>query len=269
MGGGEVLRRPGRPACLNSFVVKKISVLLADDHTVVRQGLRALLAVEPDIEVVGEASNGRQAIQMTRQLKPAVVIMDISMPQLNGLEAVRQIVGEGLASRLLILSSYADDEYVHQFAKAGAAGYLVKQTAALDLIKAVREVAKGNAYFSPSILRRLLEFYREAHVGERPQGEHLTSREQEVLQLVAEGQVNKQIALTLGLGMKTVEKHRQQLMDKLNLHNIAGLTRYAIAHGVVESSGRLKNAAEIPTGIPVDRRSAPAAEPPLAADDGS
>jgi len=258
---------PGRPACLISLVVKKISVLLADDHTVVRQGLRALLTAEPDIEVVGEAANGRQAIQLARQLKPAIVILDISMPQLNGLEAARQIVSEGLPSRLLILSCHADDEYVHQFARAGVAGYLIKQTAAQELIRAVREISKGNAFFSPSILKRLLEFYRKAHGQEPAPSEHLTSREQEVLQLVAEGQVNKQIALTLGLGMKTVEKHRQQLMDKLNLHNIAGLTRYAIAHGVVESLGRLPDGAEIPDAIPAEREPAAPRTAPLAVDD--
>jgi DNA-binding NarL/FixJ family response regulator len=242
--------------------MKTISVLLADDHTLVRQGLRALLEAEADIEVVGEAANGRQAIQMARQLKPTVVVMDISMPLLNGLEAARQIIGEGIPSRLLILSSYADDEYVHQFAKAGAVGYLIKQTSALDLIIAVREIAKGHAYFSPSIQMRLLEFYRGDRGQDSARDGHLTSREQEVLQLVAEGQVNKQIALTLGLGMKTVEKHRQQLMDKLNLHNIAGLTRYAVAHGVVESTGRIKGAAEIPDAQPPE-----GTEPPLPADD--
>src|SRR5471032_2044129 len=126
--------------------MKKISVLLADDHTVVRQGLRALLTAETDIEVVGEAATGRQAIQLARQLKPAVVILDIAMPQLNGLEAARQIVSEGLPTKLLILSCYGDDEYVHQFAKAGAAGYLLKHTAAQELIKAVRELARGCAY---------------------------------------------------------------------------------------------------------------------------
>jgi DNA-binding NarL/FixJ family response regulator len=235
-----------------SPTMKKITVLLAEDHTVVRQGLRSLLTAEPDIDVVGEAANGRQAVQMAQQLKPDVVLMDISMPQLNGLEATRQIMSEGIPTRMLILSSYADDEYVHQLTEAGASGYLVKQTAAGELIKAVREVSKGNAYFSPSILKRLLEFYRESYVKGRPQrqqSEQLTSREQEVLQLVAEGHVNKQIASALGLSIKTVEKHRQQLMDKLNLHDIAGLTRYAIAHGVVESNARIKDAAETPGAI--------------------
>jgi DNA-binding NarL/FixJ family response regulator len=228
--------------------MKKISVLLADDHIVVRQGLRSLLSVEPDIEVMGEAGNGRQAVQMARELRPDVVVMDIAMPVLNGLEATRQIVGESLPVRVLVLSSYADDEFVHQLTEAGASGYLVKHTAASDLIKAVREIAKGNAYFSPSILKRLLELYRGANADGRQvrrRSEHLTSREQEVLQMVAEGHVNKQIAATLNLSIKTVEKHRQQLMDKLDIHDIAGLTRYAIAHGVVECSGRIGGSAEI------------------------
>jgi len=227
--------------------MKKISVLLAEDHVVVRQGLRSLLSAEADIEVVGEAGNGRQAVKMAQQLCPAVVVMDIAMPMLNGLEATYQIVSEGIPTRVLILSSYADDEYVHQLTEAGASGYLIKQSAATELIKAVREIARGNAYFSPSILKRLLELYRESLVKSRNLGrrdEHLTSREQEVLQMVAEGNVNKQIASILNLSIKTVEKHRQQLMDKLNIHDIAGLTRYAIAHGVVESTGRIRGVAE-------------------------
>jgi DNA-binding NarL/FixJ family response regulator len=222
--------------------MKKISVLLADDHTVVRQGLRTLLTTEPDIDVVAEAENGRQAVQLALQLKPDVIVMDIAMPQLNGLEAAKQITEENLPVKLLILSSYADSEYVHQLTAAGAAGYVIKQTAASDLINAVREVSKGNAFFSPPVLKQLLEYYREAckRGGLQPQsGGQLTNREQEVLQLVAEGHVNKQIASTLFLSIKTVEKHRQQLMNKLGIHDIAGLTRYAIAHGVVESRRRL------------------------------
>jgi DNA-binding NarL/FixJ family response regulator len=227
--------------------MKKIYVLLAEDHTVVRQGLRSLLSAEPDIEVVGEAANGRQAIQMAQELRPDVIVMDIAMPLLNGLEATCQIIGEGIPSKILILSSYADDEYVHQLTEAGASGYLIKQSAASDLIKAVREIALGNAYFSPSILKRLLELYRESNVKgrlQRRRSEFLTSRENEVLQMVAEGHVNKQIAAVLSLSIKTVEKHRQQLMDKLNIHDVAGLTRYAIAHGVVESTGRIRGVSE-------------------------
>jgi DNA-binding NarL/FixJ family response regulator len=225
--------------------MKKISVLLAEDHVIVRQGLRSLLSTESDIEVVGEAGNGRQAVQMAHQLRPDVVIMDISMPVLNGLEATAQIVGNGYPAKVLILSSHSDDEYVHKLTEAGASGYLVKYAAAGDLIKAVREISKGNAYFSPSILRRLLELYRESNTRGRlvhHDNEHLTSREQEVLQMVAEGFGNKQVAAALCLSIKTVEKHRQQLMDKLDIHEVAGLTRYAIAHGIVECAGRRRGA---------------------------
>jgi DNA-binding NarL/FixJ family response regulator len=217
-------------------------VILAEDHVVVRQGLRSLLAAESDIEVVGEAGNGRQAVQMATELRPDIVVMDIGMPLLNGLEATCQIISDGLPSKVLILSSYADDEYVHHLAEAGASGYLIKQTASAELIGAVRHIARGNAYFSPSVLKRLLELYRESSAKGRSlsgRGEPLTSREQEVLQMVAEGHVNKQIAAALSLSIKTVEKHRQQLMDKLNIHDIAGLTRYAISHGVVESTSRI------------------------------
>jgi DNA-binding NarL/FixJ family response regulator len=248
--------------------MKKISILLAEDHVVVRQGLRSLLSAEPDIEVIGEADNGRQAVRMAQELRPDVVVMDIAMPMLNGLEATCQIVGDGIPTKVLILSSYADDEYVHQLTEAGASGYLVKQEAASELIKAVREIAKGNAYFSPSILRRLLELYRESYVKGRPAGrrnEHLTSREQEVLQMVAEGHVNKQIASTLNLSIKTIEKHRQQLMDKLDIHEVAGLTRYAVAHGVVESAERIGGVAETPGGPGSGGDAAGPLEPGLAA----
>ena len=218
--------------------MQKITVLLADDHTVVRQGLRALLEAENDMTVVGEAENGRQAVQMAKRLQPEVVVMDIAMPSLNGLEATRQISRESPKSKVLILSSYSDDEYVQQPTDAGASGYLVKQTAAQDLVGAIREAKKGNAFFSPAISKRLLEHFR-ATIG-RPPGEKkapkLTPRELEVLQLIAEGYANKQIAGELFISIKTVEKHRQQLMHKLDIHDVAGLTRYAIAKGIIETS---------------------------------
>jgi DNA-binding NarL/FixJ family response regulator len=223
--------------------MNKIRVLLADDHTVVRQGLRVLLEAEPDITVVGEAETGRQAVQLARKLAPDVIVMDIAMPNLNGLEATRQITREVPAARLLVLSSYNDDEYVHQVTEAGASGYLLKQTAATDLIKAVREACKGNAFFSPAISRRLVERYREAvleGVPVRKRPNLLTSREAEVLQLIAEGKANKQIAAELSISIKTVEKHRQQVMNKLNIHDVAGLTRYAISRGIIESGARLE-----------------------------
>ena len=223
--------------------MQKITVLLADDHTVVRQGLRALLVAEEDIDIVGEAETGRQAVQLAKKLLPDVVVMDIAMPLLNGLEATRQITRDVPSSKVIILSSYSDDEYVNQLTEAGAIGYLIKQTAANDLLKAIREAHRGNAYFSPSISKRLLDNYRESFLRGTPlkkQGERLTSRELEVLQLIAEGKANKQIASELSISIKTVEKHRQQVMNKLNIHDVAGLTRYALAKGIIEGSANLQ-----------------------------
>lgn len=224
--------------------MKKITILLADDHTVVRQGLRVLLEVEEDIKVIGEAETGRQAVQLAKKLLPDVVVLDVAMPLLNGLEATRQITREVPTSKVLILSSYSDDEYVQQLIEEGATGYLVKQTAANDLIKAIREAVKGNAFFSPSISKRLLEQCREAFVRGGPvkkKGARLTSRESEVLQLIAEGQANKMIASELCISIKTVEKHRQQVMNKLNIHDVAGLTRHAISKGIIESNVRIQS----------------------------
>ena len=216
--------------------MKKIAVLLVDDHAVVRQGLRALLEAERDITVVGEAENGREAVALARKTLPDVVVMDAAMPGLNGLEATRQILKCLSTTRVLVLTSYGDDDYVTQFMEAGAIGYLVKQTAADDLLKAIREVKDGHTFFSPVIARRLQQQSRTAFVtGEpNPKFGKLTSREAEVLQLVAEGLANKQIAAELAISIKTVEKHRQQAMNKLNIHDIAGLTRYAMSKGLVE-----------------------------------
>lgn len=222
--------------------MQKIKVLLADDHIVVRQGLRALLMAEEDIEIVGEADNGRQAIQLVKKFMPDVAIVDIAMPVLNGLEATRQITRSVPSTKVLILSSYSDDEYVQQLTEAGAAGYLVKQTAATDLLKAIREAYRGNAYFSPSIAKRLRDHCREAFVTGQPvkrRSDYLTTREAEVLQLIAEGRANKQIAAELCISIKTVEKHRQQVMNKLGIHDVAGLTRHAIAKGIIETNAGL------------------------------
>lgn len=216
--------------------MKRIAVLLVDDHTVVRQGLRALLQSEVDVEVIGEAENGRQAVTMAQKTPPDVVVMDVAMPLLNGLEATRQILRSVPSAKILVLTSYGDDECVEQLMHAGAAGYLIKQTAANDLLKAIREVYRGNAFFSPSIAKRLRDHCREAFntgTSAKKSGE-LTTREAEVLQLIAEGFSNKQIAVELSISIKTVEKHRQQVMNKLNIHDVAGLTRYAITKGMVE-----------------------------------
>ena len=222
--------------------MQKIRVILAEDHTVVRQGLRALLAAEGDIEIVGEAENGRQAIQLVKKLMPDVAVIDIAMPVLNGLEATRQITRAVSSTKVLILSSYSDDEYVQQLTEAGAAGYLVKQTAATDLLKAIREAYHGNAYFSPSIAKRLRDHCRESYATGQPvkrRSDYLTTREAEVLQLIAEGRANKQIAAELCISIKTVEKHRQQVMNKLGIHDVAGLTRHAIAKGIIETNAGL------------------------------
>ena len=218
--------------------MKKIGVLLADDHAVVRQGLRALLEAEGDIVVVGEVENGRHAVAQTKKLLPDVVFMDVAMPGMNGAEATRQIVRNVPSTKVLVLTSYGDDDYVTQLLDAGASGYLLKQTAAAELLKAIRQVRGGNVFFSPAIAKRLRQEDREATVGNQPAARlsRLTSREAEVLQLVAEGFANKQIAAELAISIKTVEKHRQQAMNKLNIHDIAGLTRYAIAKGWVERS---------------------------------
>ncbi len=217
-------------------MINKIQVLLADDHTVVRQGLRALLDAQPDIAVIGEADNGRQAVKLARKMLPDVVVMDIAMPNMNGLEAARQLAREVPTARLLVLSSYDDDEYVTQVIRAGARGYLLKQTAATDLMQAVREVSKGKQFFSPIISRRLVFDGRHNVATNGNIARSLTSREMEVLQLIAEGKANKQIAGELNISIKTVEKHRQQVMNKLGIHDIAGLTRYAISKGIVEGA---------------------------------
>ncbi len=227
-----------------NYCMQKIRVILADDHNVVRQGLRALLMAEPDIDIVGEAENGRQAVQMAKSLMPEVVVMDIAMPVLNGLEATRQITHSNPSTKVLILSSYSDDEYVQQLTEAGAAGYLVKQSAANDLIKAIREAYRGNAFFSPAIAKRLRDQCREAFATGQPvkkRTDYLTTREAEVLQLIAEGLANKQIAAELCISIKTVEKHRQQVMNKLGIHDVAGLTRHAIAKGIIETNSGLRN----------------------------
>jgi len=219
--------------------MKRVTVLLAEDHDIVREGLRTLLELGGDFDVVGEASNGRQAVELVRKLRPNVVVMDIAMPLLNGFEATRQILLAVPGTKVLVLSAHSDDEYVTHMAEVGASGYLVKQNSGQALVHAVKEVASGRPYFSPSILKRMEDAARKARESgsahtkpKRP----LTAREAEVLQLVAEGAANKQVAAELGISIKTVEKHRQQLMDKLDIHDTAGLTRHAIATGVIENS---------------------------------
>jgi len=219
--------------------MKRIAVLLVEDHTIVRQGLRLIIEATGDFQIVGEAKTGREAVFMARNLQPEVIVMDIAMPLLNGLQATRQILKDSPAAKVLILSAHSDPEYVEQVVEAGALGYLVKQSSGDVLATAIREVRKGKTFFTPSIAKLLKEDYQKSRdgVGLRKKSTmELTSREAELLQMIAEGHVNKQIASELGISVKTVEKHRQHLMEKLNIHDIAGLTRFAIATGIIESS---------------------------------
>jgi DNA-binding NarL/FixJ family response regulator len=219
-----------------------INVLLAEDHTIVREGLKAMLLAEGDIRIIGEAENGRQAVELAQKLRPNVIIMDIAMPQLNGLEATRQILKAIPSMRIILLSAHKDDAYVEQAAALGAVGYLIKQTSLDALAKVIREVHRGRVFYSPEVAKHLTNPNQRLPIREdliKKKTAHLTSRESEVLQLVAEGQANKQVAGLLGISIKTVEKHRQHLMEKLNIHDTAGLTRHAIAAGVIESSVQL------------------------------
>jgi DNA-binding NarL/FixJ family response regulator len=222
--------------------VKQITVLLAEDHQIVREGLRKLLEAEKDIEVVGEATSGRQAVALAKKLTPDVVVMDIAMPLLNGLEATRQILQAGTGTKVLMLSAHSDDTYVEQAVAFGAKGFLLKQTSSNDLSKAIREIEKGNTFFSPSIAKRLQRQNQKSLDRKgllKTKAVQLSSREMEVLQLIAEGEANKQIADDLNISIKTVEKHREHLMQKLDIHDTAGLTRYAIGAGIIESSVQL------------------------------
>jgi DNA-binding NarL/FixJ family response regulator len=217
----------------------RITVLLAEDHTIVREGFRKMLELEGDLEVVGEAQDGRRAVALVKELRPAVVVMDIAMPLLNGLEATRQILKTVPSARILILSAHSDDAYIKDAMESGAVGFLLKQASAHVLSEGIRKVNEGNVFFGPFMAKRLPE--REQKSLDRfgrpkPRNDRLTSREMEVIQLVAEGQANKQIAAELGVGTKTVEKHRERLMRKLDIHDTAGLTRYAISAGIIESS---------------------------------
>ena len=218
--------------------MKIIRVLLVDDHAIVRAGLRALLETAGDIQVIGEAENGQQAVRETRRLQPDVVLLDLAMPVLNGAEAARQIADEVPTAKVLILSTYSDSQHVQQAVEVGAAGYLMKEDAASDLVQAVHTACEDGVSFSPPAFKHLVEQCAKSPV-EGPRNttgtRALSGREVQVLQLIAEGNGNKQIARLLCISCKTVEKHRQAVMDKLNLHKTASLTRYAVAAGIIES----------------------------------
>ncbi len=213
----------------------RIRLLLADDHHLVRTGMRAMLQSLPDIEVVGETGDGREAIELVRTHTPNIVLMDIAMPGLNGLDATTRIVKEFPHTRVLILSMHADEEYVRQALRAGAAGYLLKNAAPAELELAIRAVMRGEAWLSPAISRVVVEDYLGARADDTGPLTQLTPRQREILQLVAEGKTTKQIAAALAVSIKTVETHRAQLMERLGIHDVAGLVRFAIRHGLVRS----------------------------------
>ena len=222
-------------------MLNKTKVLLVDDHTVVREGLSMLLGADPEFEIVGAAENGRQAVVAAQQTRPDVVLMDLAMPIMNGVTASRKILQQIKGTKVLVLSSYNDEPAINELVQAGASGYLLKESAAGELLNAIRQVKKGGKAFSPAITRRFRHQQQREGMNNLASKRScaLTPREMEVLQLIAEGFPNKGIASELGISIKTVEKHRQQVMDKLNIHDIAGLTRYAISQGVIENAVRL------------------------------
>lgn len=213
----------------------KIRILLADDHTLLRNGISALLEAEQDIVIVGEASDGREAVRLAGQLKPNVVLMDIAMPLLNGLEATRQIKHEHPDINVLVLTMYDNEEYFREMLEVGASGYIIKRAAATELVTAIRAVSNGEAVLSPAITRLLLEDYltHEARI-ERDDPNALSAREREVLQLIAEGKTSREIAEMLNLSVKTVQSHRSNLMQKLDLHDRGELIKYAIQKKIIE-----------------------------------
>jgi len=210
-----------------------IKVILADDHTLVRQAIAKVLQDEKSIEITGEAENGRKAMELVRNLSPDVVIMDIGMPELNGIDATRQIVTEFPKTKVIALSQHSDKRYVQQMLGAGASGYLLKDSLFDDLIEAIKSVHANKGYISKNIAHIVIDGYMRKDSGEEDKAEVvLTNREREVLQLLAEGKTSREIAAVLYISHKTVENHRKRIMNKLDLHNIAELTKYAIRHGL-------------------------------------
>jgi DNA-binding NarL/FixJ family response regulator len=209
----------------------KIRILLADDHAVVRQGFKMILAAQPDMEIVGEAGNGREALDLAGQFQPDVAVMDVAMPELNGIEATRRLADVSPRTRVLALSMHKDSVYVREILRAGARGYLLKDSIASDLLAAVRAIARGEGYISPGVSDAVLNDYRR-HVTDPI--DLLTSREREVLQMIAEGKTNKEIATVLNLSVYTVDAHRGRIMEKLNLHSVNELVRFAVRAGLVD-----------------------------------
>jgi len=221
---------------METVEMEKIRVLVAEDHTIVRQGLVALLRSEPDIEVVGEASDGLEATETAKKLVPDIILMDVAMRNLNGLEATRQIKKLFPQIKVLVLTVYDNEECIFQILKAGASGYLIKDSAMTDLISAIRAIHQGDSYLSPSISRKVIEEYiRQAEMGEkRRPDDPLSSREREILQLIAEGHSIPRVASLLCISKKTVEAHKSHIMEKLNIHDKVGLIKYAIRTGLTK-----------------------------------
>ena len=213
------------------MTTKKIRVLLADDHAVVRRGFRMILDSQADLEVIGEVANGREAVASAAELQPDVIVMDVTMPELNGIEATRRIAEVAPRARVLALSMHKDAVYVREILRAGAKGYLLKDSEEGDLIAAVRSVARGEGFLSPGVSDAVLTDYRK-HVTNAL--DLLTSREREVLQHIAEGKTNKEIATSLNLSVYTIEAHRGRLMEKLNLHSSGELVRFAVRNGLID-----------------------------------
>ena len=210
-----------------------IGILLADDHQLFRDGLRSLLENQADLEVVAEAEDGRAAVQQAQELKPDIVVMDVSMPDLNGMEATRQVVRRAPRTKVLALSMHSDRRFVEGMLKAGAHGYLLKDCANEEFIRAIRTVASGQTYLNSAVAGEVVEGYVHKKGPEASAAsEILTAREREVLQLVAEGLMTKEIARKLNISVKTADTHRQQIMNKLNIHNVADLTKFAVREGL-------------------------------------
>lgn len=215
--------------------MKKLRILVADDHEVVRRGIRALLEAQPGWEVAGEAATGREAVEKVKQLKPDVVVLDITMPELNGLEAARRILVAAPKTEVLILTMHSSDEIVRDVLEAGARGYVLKSDAGRDLVTAVAQLCQHKPFLTPHVTEFVLDNYLEHDTREQNSGRVLTAREREVVQLLAEGKSNKEVAATLGISVKTIEAHRANIMHKLNLHSLGDLVHYAIRNKIVEA----------------------------------
>jgi two-component system, NarL family, response regulator NreC len=215
--------------------MRKTRILLADDHTLVRHGFRKILEQRPDWEVIGEAGDGRDAVRQAAATEPDVAVLDIGMPLLNGIEATRQIVRQQPATRVLILSMHQDEAYIIQALKAGARGYLLKDSADTELLRGVAVVAAGKSYFSPAVAKVMLDDYvrHMAEKGIADRYESLSDREREVFQLIAEGRTNKEVAELLSISPATVETHRAHILQKLDVHNTAELVLYAVRRGII------------------------------------